>query len=285
MVIGLEGAGRVVAAGKNAGELLGRTVAVMSLASGLYSQYRTVSAAECVPLPEGITAQEGAAVFVNPLTALAMVESMRQEGHTALVHTAAASNLGQMLVKICQEDQVPLVNVVRRQAQVDLLRGLGAKHVCNSSSPNFREELFQALDETGATLAFDAIGGGTTISTLISAIEAVAASRMPGYSPYGSFQHKQVYVYGHLDTSPTVLTHFGYGMIWGVGGWAMPMVLDRAGPERAAALRQRVLTGLKTTFVSRYTREISLAEALQRDVMIAYNRQATGEKYLIRPTL
>jgi len=282
--VGLEGAGFVVAVGRNAGLLLGRPVALLSLARGLWSQYCTVPAADCLALPAGTTPAEGAAVFVNPLTALAMVESMRLEGHQALLHTAAASNLGQMLVKICLEDRIPLVNIVRRPEQVELLRGLGARHVLNSAAPGFRDELVRALRETGATLAFDAIGGGTLAGQILSAIEAVAASRLTEYSPYGSFQPKQVYIYGLLDPSPTVLSR-NCGLLWGVGAWFMPAILERIGPERSAALRQRVLSGLKTTFASHYHRTISLAEALQRDVMLAYTRKATGEKYLINPAL
>jgi NADPH:quinone reductase-like Zn-dependent oxidoreductase len=285
MAPGLEGAGVVVAAGEQARDLLGKRVAVLSLAMGLFAQYCTVSAAECALLPNDVSAAEGADVFVNPLTALAMVETIRQEGYAGLIHTAAASNLGQMLVKICLEDGVPLVNVVRREAQAELLRGLGATHVCNSSAPSFREDLIRAVRETGAMVAFDAVGGGTIAGRLLAAMEAAAASRMGHYSPYGSTERKQVYVYGHLDPAPIEVTHESYGMIWGVSGWVMPVVMERAGPERAMALRQRVLDGLKTTFASRYARTISLAEALQREVMVAYSRQTTGEKHLINPSL
>jgi NADPH:quinone reductase len=281
--VGLEGAGVVVAGGKNAEGLVGKKVAVLSLGRGMFAQYRKVAAAECVPLLEGTTAAEAADVFVNPLTALAMVETMRLESHKGLIHTAAASNLGQMLVKICREDNVPLVNIVRRPEHVTLLRGLGAKHVCNSSAPSFRDDLMKAVRDTGATLAFDAIGGGPMAGIILEAVEAVAASQLPEYSPYGSFQPKQVYIYGLLDSAPTLLNR-GYGMLWGVGGWLMPPILERVGAERAGALRQRVVSNLKTTFASHYTRTISLAEVLQRDTMLAYHRQATGEKYLIDPT-
>jgi NADPH:quinone reductase-like Zn-dependent oxidoreductase len=282
--VGLEGAGTVVGGGRNAEALVGKKVAVLSLGRGLFAQYCKVTAAECLALPEGTTAAEGADVYVNPLTALAMVETMRLENHAGLIHTAAASNLGQMLVKICREDRVPLVNIVRRQEHVDLLRGLGATHVCNSGAATFRDDLVRALAETGATLAFDAIGGGTMAGEILAAIETVARSRLAEYSPYGSLQAKQVYIYGLLDHSPTVLSR-SYGTLWGVGGWLMPAILARVGPERSQTLRERVLAGLKTTFASRYAREISLADMLRRDVMIAYSRQATGEKYLINPTL
>lgn len=284
LAIGLEGAGVVIAAGDGAQDLVGRRVALLTLAAGLFGQYCTVHRAACVPLPEGVTSAEGAGVFVNPLTALAMPETLRQEGHAGLVHTAAASNLGRMLVKICQEDEIPLVNIVRRQEQADLLRSLGATHVCDSSAPSFHQDLVAALTATGATLAFDAIGGGTLAGQILAAMEAVAAAKLPAYSAYGSSERKQVYVYGRLDPSPVLLPQENYGLIWGVAGWAMPPILERAGPARAAELQVRVLSGLRTTFASRYGRTISLAEALQPEVMLAYARQATGEKYLIDPS-
>jgi NADPH2:quinone reductase len=219
---------------------------------------------------------------VNPLTALGMVETMKLEGHKALAHTAAASNLGQMLVKLCSADGIPLVNIVRRPAQVDLLKGLGAKHVCSSSEPGFREELVDALAETGATLAFDATGGGDLAHQILGCMELAASRSATGFSRYGSSTHKQVYIYGGLDRSPTVL-HRTYGMAWGVGGWLLPLFLQKIGPEAGQKLRARVVRELETTFASHYTRELSLAAALRADAIAAYGRQATGEKYLIRP--
>jgi NADPH:quinone reductase-like Zn-dependent oxidoreductase len=283
--IGLEGAGMVVAAGKDAQALLGKRVAFLSLSLGAFGHYTTVSVNDCVLLPDGVSAREAADVFVNPLTALAMVETLRQTGQTALIHTAAASNLGRMLVRICKEDGVPLVNIVRRQEQVELLRGLGAEHVCDSSLPSFREDLREALRATGATVAFDAIGGGTMASQLLAAMEASAAEREGGYSPYGSSAQKWVNVYGYLDPSPIVIPHVSYGLTWAVEGWAMPPILAKAGAERAGELRQRVLDNLTTTFASTYGHEISLAQALQRDAMLGYCRLATGRKYLINPWL
>jgi NADPH2:quinone reductase len=204
------------------------------------------------------------------------------EGHSGLVHTAAASNLGQMLVKICLQDEVPLVNIVRRPEQVVLLRKLGARHVCDSSAATFGADLVRALGETGATLAFDAIGGGRTAGQILGAMEAVAAAKMTEFSVYGSGQPKQVYIYGSLDPSPTELIR-NFGLSWGLGGWLMPPVLMRLGSDGAARLRARVLAGLTTTFASRYTREISLAEALQRETLLAYARKATGQKFLLNP--
>lgn len=280
--VGNEGAGTVVAAGDGdiAQNLMGKVVAVMG--GGMYGQYRCVDAATCLPLLPGDTAKDGASSFVNPLTALSMVETMRMEGHTALVHTAAASNLGQMLNRICQADKVALVNIVRSKEQAKLLKDMGAIYVVNSSSENFMAELTDAIHATGATLAFDATGGGTLASSILSAMEA-AAARTPGaYSIYGSVKHKQVYLYGGLDTSATVLTR-GYGMAWGVGGWLLPNFLAKAGPEVAARLRTRVAKELKTTFASHYTDEISLSDALKRDTVARYLEKKTGQKFLICP--
>lgn len=280
LTVGNEGAGLVIAAGQQAQALLGRRVGV--LAGGMYAQHRLVRAVDCLVLPEGTTAAEGAAAFVNPLTVLAMVETMRLEGHSALVHTAAASNLGQMLVKVCAEDGVPLVNIVRRPEQVELMRGLGARHVCDSCAPGFDDDLRAAIEATGATLAFDAIGGGRIASQILSAMEAVAQAKMADFSVYGSDTAKQVYVYGMLDPSPTLLTR-SFGMTWDIGGWLMPAILRRIGLEKTVQLRARVVAELKTTFASHYSREISLAELLDPEVLIACTRQATGEKFLITP--
>jgi NADPH:quinone reductase-like Zn-dependent oxidoreductase len=280
--VGNEGAGTVVAAGDGdiAQSLMGKVVAVMG--GGMYGQYRCVDAATCMPLLSGDTAKDGASSFVNPLTALSMVETMRMEGHTALVHTAAASNLGQMLNRICQADKVDLVNIVRSKEQAKLLKDMGATYVVNSGSENFMAELTDAIHATGATLAFDATGGGTLASSILSAMEA-AAARTPGaYSIYGSVKHKQVYLYGGLDTSATVLTR-GYGMAWGVGGWLLPNFLAKAGPEVAARLRARVAKELKTTFASHYTDEISLSDALKSDTVARYLEKKTGQKFLICP--
>ena len=283
MPVGNEGAGTVVAAGSSptAAGLIGRTVAVAG--GAMYSQYRCVDAGLCLELPEGVSAAEGASSFVNPMTALGMVETMRLEGHAALVHTAAASNLGQMLNRLCQEDGVPLVNIVRRPEQADLLRSGGARYVCDSSSADFMAQLTDAIDETGATLAFDAVGGGRLASQILSCME-VAVSRRPGssYSRYGSGTHKQVYIYGALDRAPTELTR-NFGFAWSVGGWLLTPFLEKLGGEGMARLRQRVAEGIRTTFASSYTAEVSLADALRLEAVADYGRQATASKYLIRP--
>ncbi|MDB5758318.1 MAG: Alcohol dehydrogenase GroES domain protein [Burkholderia sp.] len=282
MPVGNEGAGVVVAAGASdaAQKLMGKTVA--ALGGAMYSQYRCVPVEQCLPLPEGATPAEGASSFVNPLTALGMVETMRREGHKALVHTAAASNLGQMLNRICQKDGVALVNIVRSQEQADLLRNAGAKYVVDSTADNFIEELTNALAETGATIAFDAIGGGRLAGQILSAMEAAANRTAKEYSRYGSTTFKQVYIYGGLDTRPTELVR-DFGMTWGMGGWLLFPFLQKAGPDTVQRLKQRVADELKTTFASHYTREVSLAEALQPDALAAYGKRATGTKYLINP--
>ncbi len=281
--VGNEGAGTVIAAGPDpaAQALVGRKVA--AIGGAMYAQYRTVRAADALPLPAGASAADGASCFVNPLTALSMVEVMRLEGHTGLVHTAAASNLGQMLNRICQKDGVPLVNIVRSPAQAKILTDAGAKYVLDSTAPGFLEALIGALDETGATLAFDAIGGGKLASQILMAMEAAASRKAGAYSRYGSTVHKQVYIYGGLDTGPTELAR-SYGMIWGIGGWLLTPFLIKIGAEGGQKLRDRVAAELKTTFASHYTAEISLAEVLQPAMMAAYNKKTTGEKYLIVPT-
>lgn len=282
MPVGNEGAGTVVRAGASpaAQALLGRVVAVIG--GAMYAQYRCVKAADCLVLAQGATAVQGASCFVNPLTALGMVETMRLEGHTALVHTAAASNLGQMLNRICLKDGVGLVNVVRSPAQAALLKSQGAVHVCDSSAPDFREALTDALVATGATVAFDATGGGRLAGQILSCMEAAIGRSAREYSRYGSAVHKQVYLYGNLDRSPTVIER-DFGMAWGVGGWLLFPFLKRVGPQAAQRLRERVAAELTTTFASRYTREVSLAEALSLEAIAAYGKRATGEKYLIRP--
>jgi NADPH2:quinone reductase len=280
--VGNEGAGVVVSAGESpaAQALLGKTVAI--LGGAMYSGYRCLNAAQCLVLPEGTTAADGASCFVNPLTALGMVETMKLEGHKALVHTAAASNLGQMLNKLCIKDGVPLVNVVRKPEQAALLRSAGARYVCDSSSPNFTEDLTNALSETGATVAFDATGGGRLAGQVLAAMEAAAVRNMSEYSRYGSTTHKQVYIYGGLDRSPTEFVR-NFGMAWGIGGWLLTPFLQKVGPTAAQKLRERVAAEVKTTFASTYTKHVSLREALSLEAIAVYGKQATGEKYLITP--
>jgi NADPH:quinone reductase-like Zn-dependent oxidoreductase len=282
MPVGNEGAGTVIKAGSSeaAQALMGKTVSMIG--GGMYAQYRLLKATDCQVLPAGTSAAEGASWFVNPLTSLGMTETMKREGHKALVHTAAASNLGQMLNKICLEDGIPLVNVVRSAEQAKLLRGIGAKHVLDSTSPKFMEELTDALVETGATIAFDAIGGGKLASQILTAMEIALNRNAKQYSRYGSTTHKQVYVYGGLNTGPIELTR-NYGQAWGVGGWLLTPFLQKIGRPEQVRLRERVVNSLKTTFASHYTKTVSLPEALELKNIQAYAKRATGEKFLINP--
>jgi NADPH2:quinone reductase len=282
LAAGNEGAGVVVEAGSSpeAQRLLGKTVAL--LGGSMYAQYRTLRASDCLLLPDGTKPSEGASCFVNPLTVLGMIGTMRMEGHSALVHTAAASNLGQMLVKACLADGIPLVNIVRKPEQEAILREIGARHVVSSSSPQFINELTEAVSETGATLAFDATGGGRLAGQILTAMEAAAVRNAPVYSRYGSTVYKQVYIYGGLDRSPTELLR-NFGMMWGIGGWLLTPHLQKIGPEATQQLRERVASEIRTTFASSYTREISLPVALSLEAIAEYGKQATGEKYLITP--
>ena len=280
--VGNEGAGTVIAAGSNAMALAGKRVAMIG--GGMYADYRKISMGDVVPLPAGASAADGASMFVNPLTALGFVATAREQGHKAIIHTAAASNLGQMLLKICLADGIPLINIVRSPGQVELLRGLGATHVLNSKDTDFLVDLTDVIAETGATIAFDAIGGGSLASAILQAMESAATRTTTSYSRYGSDTFKQLYIYGALDTGPTILDR-SFGFQWSVSGWLLFPFLRKAGPAVSARLRQRVVDELTTTFASTYTRVIGLAEALQPDVLQAYQRKATGEKFLIDPTL
>ena len=282
MPIGNEGCGIVVAAGASdaAQALLGKTVALIG--GEIYAEYRCLAAMACMPLPEGTEPEDGASCFVNPLTSLGFTETMKLEGYKGIVHAAAASNLGQMLVKICKADGIPLVNIVRSQAQVDLLKSIGAEIVLDSSSENFSEDLVQAIYDTEAFLGFDPIGGGKISSQILAAMEAAAVKRMTAYSRYGSDQMKQVYIYGALDVGPTVLNR-SFGLTWGLGGWLLTPFMAKAGAEIVGKMRARVAAELTTTFKSHYSHRISLAEAINPATLQAYNAKRTGEKYLIKP--
>ena len=280
--VGNEGAGTVIGTGSSdaAKALMGKTVSMIG--GAMYTQYRVLKVRDVMELPAGTTAADGASWFVNPLTALGMTETMRRENHKALVHTAAASNLGQMLNKICIKDGIGLVNIVRSKEQADILHKIGAKHVVDSTSANFTEELTQALVETGATIAFDAIGGGKLASQILTSMELALNKTAKEYSRYGSTTHKQVYIYGSLNTGAVELTR-NYGMAWGVGGWLLTPFLQKIGPAEIGRLRQRVASELKTTFASHYTKVVSLAEALDPANIAVYAKRATGEKFLINP--
>jgi len=282
LAVGNEAAGVVITAGASqmAQALMGKTVSIIG--GSMYSQFRCVKVRQCLEMPDGVTPSQAASWFVNPMTAQGMVETMRMEDHAALVHTAAASNLGQMLNKICLADGVDLVNIVRKPEQVALLQGLGAKHVCDTSSANFMDALTDALAETGATIAFDAIGGGRLAGQILTCMEAAANRNAAEYSRYGSTTYKQVYIYGGLDRGPTEFNR-GFGMMWGVGGWLLTPFLQKAGGEVINRLRQRVAAEINTTFASHYTQVVSLPEMLTAEAIGVYGKQATGEKYLINP--
>ena len=282
LAVGNEGAGTVIAAGSSdaAQALIGKRVGIIG--GDMFGQYRCINAFMCLELEEGTTAAEGASCFVNPLTSLAMVETMRMENHKALVHTAAASNLGQMLNRICINEGVDLVNIVRKPEQEAILQGLGAKYIINSNSDGFYEELTDALAVTGATLAFDATGGGKLASQILTCMEAAAVRNMPAYNRYGSDVFKQVYIYGGLDRNPTTLTR-NFGFSWSLSGFLLTPFLQKVGIEKSMQLRSKVAAEIKTTFASHYTKEVSLAEALSLEAIAVYGKQATGEKYLIKP--
>jgi len=283
MTVGNEGAGIVIDAGENAKKLIGKTVGFA--AGSMYSQYRCVPAINCLVMEEGTTPRVAASSFVNPLTALCFVETMKMENHSAIVHTAAASNLGQMLVKICKDDEIPLVNIVRKQEQVDILKNIGAEYICNTSDPDFMKNLVKAVLETGATLGFDATGGGNNgelPSQILSAMEIAANQKSEEYSRYGSETYKQVYIYGGLDQSPTILKR-SYGMSWGLGGWLLTPMLGKIGMDKFQTMRARIAKEIKTTFASTYIQEISLEEMLQPEVINSYAKHKTGNKYLVNP--
>ena len=279
---GNEGAGIVIEAGSDpaAQALLGKTVAVYG--GAMYAEFRTMKASQCLLLPAGTTPAEGASCFVNPLTVLGMVETMRMEGHKAIVHTAAASNLGQMLNRLCIKDGIGLVNVVRRPEHVELLRKAGATYVCDSSAPTFIADLTDAIEATGATIGFDATGGGRLAGQVLAAMESALTRSATEFSRYGSTVHKQVYIYGGLDRNPTEFTR-AFGMSWGLGGWLLGPFLQKIGAAEAQRLRERVASEVKTTFASSYTKEITLRDVLRLEEIAVYGKQATGAKYLVNP--
>ncbi len=282
--VGNEGAGTVVAAGSAdvAQSMMGKVVAVLN--GACYSEYVCVPITSCLVHNEGTTPRQAASSFVNPLTALAMVETMRDEGHTAIVHTAAASNLGQILNQICLQDDVPLINVVRSQEQIDILKERGAKIVCNSSQESFDEDLYQAIAQTNATIGFDATGGGELVSKILTAMERFGSKDIQGLNTYGSLHHKQVYVYGSLDFSPTVLNR-AYGMFWGIGGWLLMPFLMKAGPEKVAQMHKRVADEINSTFKAHFEHELNFEQAMTPEVIYKYNAKKTGQKVILNPTL
>ena len=280
LVPGVESGGTVVRAGESAEAqaLLGKTVAIMG--EGMYSQYRLTKADEVLLMPEGITPQQAAFSHTNPVTALAMVETMRDDGHTAIVHTVGASALGLTLNRFCLKEGIGLVNIVRKPGQEKALRDAGAQFVVNSESENFRKELTEAIAATGASCAFDAIGGGKMGNTVLSCMER-ALSRGAD-ARYGSDTIKDLYVYGRLDLTPQQFTA-AYGFAWRVSGWLTTQVFAKLGEARVQALKEKVAKEITTTFATEYSNEVSLAEAIAPEAIADFTRLATGKKYLINP--
>jgi NADPH:quinone reductase len=280
MPVGLEGAGTVIAASGEHAHLVGRKVGCFG--GGMYSQFRRLGRKDCIVLPENVSAREGASCFVNPQTALGMIMDMRRGGHSALVHTAAASNLGQMLNRICQEDGIGLVNIVRSGKQEALLRDQGAQWVCNSQATDFGDRLTDAIGATGATVAFDAVGGGTLAGEILAAMERAVSRSGSEFSRYGSATLKQVHIYGGLDRSPTVIDR-SFGMAWTAGGWLLLTFLETMTPDELAAMRDRIAAGLKTIFASSYEKTLALTDLLVPDTIRRLSARGTGCKGLIAP--
>ena len=278
--VGNEGSGRVVAAGSSEASqiMLGKRVGMFG--GEMYSEYRCLPVSKCMMFPDSISSEQAASCFVNPMTAMGFMETREMEGQSGIVHTAAASNLGQMLVRLCQADDIPLVNIVRSEEQVKLLRGMGVEGALNSRDKQFMSQLIEALSATEATLAFDAIGGGKLINRILTAMEIAAVSKRSQWSPYGSDQHKQIYVYGQLDLGPTELTR-GFGWVWSVGGWLLNPFMNRAGPERVMRMKKRVVEEIGTTFASHYSLRIPLSESLSSMAVAAYSARKTGQKALL----
>jgi NADPH:quinone reductase len=281
-VFGNEGAGTVIAAGSDpaAQALLGKRVACWP-GGGTFASHVAVPLGACIALPDSASIENASASFVNPVTALGFVETMRAKGYHALVQTAAASNLGQMLVRICEEDNIALVNIVRKPEQVALLKGLGAQWVLDSSQPDFDAALVAAIAETQAYCGFDAIGGGDMAGRVIAAMERAASQSGP-FSRYGSAQRKHLFVYGRLDLSPMVIPP-SIGFSWDMSAWLLFPFLDEIGPAASRALSERVIAGIDTTFASHFSQRLSLAGVLERDAALAINARRTGEKALILP--
>ena len=278
---GNEGAGTVVATGESdaAKALMGQRVSCVP--GNAFSQYCLVDANQCLPLGDH-SAEAGASAFVNPMTALGFVENAKLDGQDAILHTVGASNLGQMLTRICVEDGIGLVNIVRKADQADLLKSLGSTHVVNSAADDFMNQLAGAIDQTGAFYGFDPVGGGTGVDTAFKAMEKVAVQRMTEYSRYGSNQAKRMFIYGRLDAGATILTP-GYGFGWTLSGWLLFPFLQSVGHETVGRMRKRVLENLTTTFANHYKKRVNLEEMLTKDSVSEYRAMRTGEKYLVTP--
>ncbi|PPR76922.1 MAG: hypothetical protein CFH01_01774 [Alphaproteobacteria bacterium MarineAlpha2_Bin1] len=283
MNVGNEGAGIIVESGKDSKRLLGKIVGLAG--GGMYSEYRCVKAKSCLVMSDGTSAREAASSFVNPLTALGFIETMKLENHKAIVHTAAASNLGKMLVKLCKNESIPLINIVRSAKQVENLKKIGAEFVLNMNDNLFMEDLINAIKETGATLGFDATGGGNDgklVGQILSSMEIAASTKSKEYLMYGSESFKQIYIYGVLDRNPIVLKN-SFGFYWGIGGWLLMPMIKKFGLVAFQNMREKVAREIKTTFRSEYKKIISFEEMLQPEIIRDFSRQSTGEKYLLDP--
>ena len=278
---GNEGAGTVVATGDGdaAKALMGQRVACVP--GNAFSQYAIADAKMCLPLGDH-SAEAGASSFVNPMTALGFAENAKMEGQGAILHTVGASNLGQMLNRICLEDGLGLVNIVRKDDQAELLKSQGATHIVNSSGDDFMGQLRSAIEDTGAFFGFDPIGGGKMVDSCFKAMEQVAVANMTEYSRYGSNQAKRMFIYGRLDVSPTTLTP-SYGFGWTLSGWLLFPFLQQAGQETMGRMRKRVLDNLTTTFASNYKAKVDLEAMLTKDAILDYREMKTGQKYLVTP--
>ena len=278
---GNEGAGTVVATGDSdtAKALMGQRVSCVP--GNAFSQYAIADANMCLPLGDH-SAEAGASSFVNPMTALGFAENAKMEGQSAILHTVGASNLGQMLNRICIEDGLGLVNIVRKDDQAELLKSQDATHVVNSSDNDFMKQLRDAIEDTSAFFGFDPIGGGKMVDSCFKAMEQVAVANMKEYSRYGSNQAKRMFIYGRLDVSPTTLTP-SYGFGWTLSGWLLFPFLQHAGQETMARMRKRVLDNLTTTFASSYKAKVDLEAMLTKDAILDYREMKTGQKYLVTP--
>ena len=278
---GNEGAGTVVATGDSdaAKALMGQRVACVP--GNAFSQYAIADAAMCLPLGDH-SSEAGASSFVNPMTALGFVENARMDGQKSILHTVGASNLGQMLNRICLEDGMGLVNIVRKDEQVELLKSQGATHIVNSSGGDFMDQLKTAIDDTDAFYGFDPIGGGKMVDNCFKAMEQVAVGKMTEYSRYGSNQQKRMFIYGRLDFAPTTLS-LAYGFGFTLSGWLLTPFLANAGMETVMRMRKRVLDNLTTTFASSYKEKVDLEGMLTKEAILDYKQMKTGEKYLVTP--
>ncbi len=282
VAVGSEGAGHVIQAGSSAASaaLLNRTVCLAG--GGTFARYRTVRAADCVALPEGVTSSEAAAAFINPTTALCMLDTARSHGQDALIFTAAASSLGRMMHRLCVQENVEFIGVVRGPEALERVRAQGVRYAFDLTSESFVEQLTEAITGTGATLAFDAIAGGDIVSTLLRCMESASRQSETPSGHYGSARQKRVYIFGNCWVLSTVLKR-DFGLSYSVSGWLLYHYLDNVSQSRRLDMQRRVVEGLSGIFSTEYVAEISLLQLLDPDVMRAYAAKETAGKHLLRP--